>query len=375
MTQHNVLAALPLVEDHHGLRRYKRFLSGLPVGLLPLLLVTLAGAQSISVTSCGADPTGKLDSTSAFAKCLAQQTVGDITIPYGTYKLSSPIFKSRNQNLVGSGSTASILKCQSLNEPCIVAADTSGGPNVYSVSKIQNLVLQGPGVATTSIGVLIGGDPSGTLISKNAFGDGVMLIETRITGFEHGVQWGNNAWGNKIVRSYVFANATGLYAPASLANSGEALSITDSSVFNNTNGLEDHGGYEWLVQGSAFDYNQIAFYFTGSTIHAVNTHFEQQNANVFFQPYGSATLSLRDSEILVQANTGVDTSILNVWPQYLNLSINDVSVWSNHAVKYFMQNQGYTAGTITNIYGNGNKLVGALASAPTTVTVTAIQAF
>lgn len=325
-----------------------------------------------SVAQCGADPTGKADSTAAFAACLKATPNGDIFVPAGEYRISGTIVKSRNQNLIGAGSMASILQCQSTTAPCVVVGDTTGGGTDYADSRIQDITILGPGTNNASIGVFLGGDPAGKFSSSDAFADSANFVNVRILGFNHGVQWGNNAWLNKLVRTHVFSNAVGLYVPTGVGNAGENIGLTDSAIFNNgTNGIEDHGNFEWMLSGVSFDYNGTAMEFFGSTIHAVNCHFEQSGGQVFFQPYGDADLSIKDSEILVQANSGSDKYILSTWPQSLVVSIDNVSVWSNHPIQYFMRVQGTVTGTITNLYGNGNKMIQALSDTPSQAVLTA----
>lgn len=340
----------------------------LPAGVPPLN----AGA---SVTQCGADPTGNSDSTGAFNTCLKEVPSGDLWVPAGEYKILGTIVKNRDQNLIGAGSKASILQCESTTAPCLVVADTSSGVD-YSESRVQDLTLQGPGGGNSSIGVFLGGDPAGRFSSSSAFGDSASFMNVRITGFNYGIEWGNNAWLNKLVRTLVFGNTVGLYVPAVMSNSGENIGITDSAIFNNAEyGLEDNGDFEWMFSGVSFDYNGTAVEFLGSTIHAVNCHFEQSGGQVFFQRYGYADLSIRDSEILVQANSGSDKYILSTWPQLLNLSIDNVSIWSNHPVQYFMRVQGTVTGAITHLYGNGNKMIGALSDAVSQAVLTANSVF
>lgn len=341
-----------------------------------LILFAPAGSQQIAVTSCGADPTGHKDSTSAFQKCLSTLPAGNLFIPYGTYRITAPVFKKRNQNLVGMGSRASVLKCEAVNGPCIVAADTTGGPANYSTSVIQDLGIEGPGTNNHSAGILLGGDPADKVVSKDAFGDAVNIVDVRVRAFNHGVEWGNNAHSNKVVQSYIVENSSGLFTLPNLANSGKAISITDSSISNNQQyGIEDHNSFEWMIQGSSFDYNNTAIMFYGATIHAMNCHFEQGRAPIFLQPSGHANLSIKDSEIRIQSNTGTDKYVLSTWPQSLNLAIDDVNILSNHPVQYFMRVQGKITGVITNLHGNENKKIGALSEAHSQAAVTALDAF
>jgi hypothetical protein len=96
---------------------------------------------------------------------------------------------------------------------------------------------------------------------------------------------------------------------------------------------------------------------------------------VFFQPWGTATLSIRDSEILIQATSGDDKYILSTWPQSLSLVIDNVKIWSNHAVRYFMRMQGEISGTVTNLHGNGNKKIGAFCDDPSRQVLKPSEAF
>jgi hypothetical protein len=356
--------------------------------ILPVLLLwSIAGdvrAQSVrarvlgapvspgtTVVQCGADPTGETDSTDAFTACLKAVPNGDIWVPAGEYKIAGTIVKSRNQNLIGAGAASSTLRCQSTAAPCVVVADTSGGVNNYTASRLQDLTIQGPGTNNTSIGVFLGGDPAGHVSASDAYADSANFVDVRILGFNHGIEWGNNAWLNKLVRTHVFSNSVGLYASRGLSNSGENIGLTDSAIFNNADyGLNDNANFEWMFNGVSFDYNGTAVQFFGSTIHAVNCHFEQSGGQVFFQPYGDGALSIKDSEILVQAASGSDKYILSTWPQYLNISIDNVSVWSNHPIQYFMRVQGTVTGTITNLYGNGNQMIAALSDKPSQAVLT-----
>lgn len=324
-----------------------------------LALLSLNAPHRVSVLQCNADPSGHRDSTAAFAKCLASNPRGDLLIPAGKYRITGTIVKNRNQNLLGMGDKASVLQCESQTAPCLVAADTAGENN-YSVSSIENLGLEGPGPNTGSVGVYLGADPAGIISSPKAFADSVNLVGLRVARFGAGIEWGSNSYINKIVRCLILANGLGLSVPAGVRNSGEAIGITDSAIFNNhQSGIEDHGNFEWMIQDTSFDYNNTAIQFYGATIHAVNCHFEQQHAPVFFEPWGFGDISIRDTEILIQSPTGGDKYIFDTWPQSLHLLIDNVTVWSNHPVQYFVRARGNVQGSITNLHGNANKKIAA----------------
>ncbi len=180
-------------------------------------LLLFPALLQMSVVKCGADPSGKRDSTAAFAKCLAEHPSGDLFIPVGHYRINGTITKNRNQSLIGMGSKASVLTCEATTQACILAGDSSGGGDNYSVSSIENLGIEGPGPGNASIGIYLGGDPAGKMNASKAFGDAVNLIGVRVTGFNHGIEWGNNAYVNKIIRSLIFKNDVALFVPADSA--------------------------------------------------------------------------------------------------------------------------------------------------------------
>jgi len=169
----------------------------------------------------------------AFTTCLNAAPAGDILVPAGVYKINHTIVKNGNQNLIGAGSRAPELLCEVTNGPCLVVGDTTSGATKYTPSRVQNMTVQGPGPSSSSIGVYLGGDPQGQFSASDAYGDGADLVNGRVTGFNHGIEWGNNAWGNKLTRTFVFGIATGLYVTAGLSNSGENMRLTDTILFNN----------------------------------------------------------------------------------------------------------------------------------------------
>src|SRR5581483_3019594 len=150
-------------------------------------------AAGSSVIQCGADPTGTSDSTGAFNTCLKEVPRGDLWVPAGDYKILGTVVKNRDQNLIGAGSKASVLQCKSTTAPCLVVADTGSGVD-YGDSRVQDLTIQGPGAGNSSIGVFLGGDPAGKFSPSSAFADSASFMNVRITGFQYGIEWGNNAW-------------------------------------------------------------------------------------------------------------------------------------------------------------------------------------
>jgi hypothetical protein len=68
---------------------------------------------------------------------------------------------------------------------------------------------------------------------------------------------------------------------------------------------------------------------------------------------------------------------LATWPQALNIAIDNVSIWSNHPVQYFMRCQGAITGIISDsgLHGNGNKMIKALSNVSGSAVATGNSAF
>jgi hypothetical protein len=313
-----------------------------------------------SVLAYGADPTGTKDSTHAFQQALSANSAGRLYLPVqangapATYKITAPLHLTRRQGLVGAGAGASTVYCTSVASPCIVFADTIS-PVLYAIGTVENLSIAGPGTDNASIGLYLGGDPAGNFSSPESYAPSVSLHQVLISGFHTGIQWGNNAWGNKLVASEVLSCNTGLYVPTGVKNSGEAISLVGSTIANNTVfGLNDSQNSEWEISDSAFDYNGIAVNIFGGSLHVTNTHFEQGAGPFVRVPYGSPDLFLLNNNFLLNSPTGNDKAMLDLYPQHYVLVVDGARMFSAHPVANFIFAGGSPVGRIANLFGNSN---------------------
>jgi hypothetical protein len=325
----------------------------------------IAKGPLVDVRAYGADPTGAADSTAAVQAALTANPNGTIYFPAQTdgsasiYSISS-ITVLKTQRLLGVGATASQINCTSTTTACIVITDSNSN---YVIGGIDNIYLYGPGTGNSSIGIFLGGDPAGVLGSSGNFADGETFHNIRVSNFNVGVKFGNNAWSDRFDGSTIIGNSTGIDFPGGLSNSGEAIGINDSVIANGTVGIEDDGGGEFLMTNSSLDYNGTAVSGTAVSgtniiLYASNCHFEQSSGNFVFSPSGGVSLVLNGITFLLESSNGTDTKMINIWPQYASVKIDGASIYSNHPVTYFFWINSGSDSTpvvdIKNISGNGN---------------------
>jgi hypothetical protein len=299
----------------------------------------------------GADPTGQTDSKAAFEAALAATPSGTVSFGPGVFRITSTIRLNRNQQLEGAGAKASTFRCAMLSTPCVVVGDTEGGVSNYGVSNLREFSIMGPGLKERgSIGIYLGGDPAGKFSRSDAFADFVNMESVRITGFETGVMYGNNAYANKLDRVAIYGNSQGIFFPKGVSNSGEGESISNSSIFNNRGaGINLGGDSEWFVSGSSFDYNGEAAVWSGSIVYFSQCHFEEATAPILTVRSGSTQVSIRDSEFLVQDKAGTSADVFDFYPQGMNITISHISIYSNYQIPALMRFQGNVTGSVGDV--------------------------
>ena len=322
--------------------------------------IRTAHAQMPSVVSYGADPTGKRDSTHAFESALLAQPAGRLYVPAqadgspATYRISAPLHFTRRQGLVGAGAGAVTLACTAGASPCVTFADTIS-PVLHAIGSIQNISISGPGTDNGSIGLYLGGDPAGNFSPAEAYASSVSLDQVVVSGFHNCIQWGNNAWGNRLIASDILGCNSGIYVPSGVKNSGEAIRVMGSTFANNTGfGINDAQNFEWEISDSSFDYNAVAINLFGSSLHVTNTHFEQASGPFVLVPYGSPDIFLLNNNYLLNAAGGEDKAMLDLYPQHYALVVDGARIFANHPVTNFVFAGGSPMGRIANLFGNGN---------------------
>lgn len=111
------------------------------------------GSTVGSVKDYGAKGDGVTDDTSAFNAAIAAG-LGVVSIPPGTYKITSTITLPLNTSLIGSGSNATIINYTGSSTAFIMGSTTITGFPVSVYGKIARIRINGAGVAG-SIGVSI----------------------------------------------------------------------------------------------------------------------------------------------------------------------------------------------------------------------------
>jgi hypothetical protein len=199
---------------------------------------------------------------------------GEIYIPAGTYTQTTSISIPRCIKLHGASAMSTRITWTPTGGWAIVVADnqTSLDYNFSYEGAVEDLTLYGPGVANTAGAIYLGGSdgaansPSTSSDPQTNLGDHFNINRVRIMrlpsaiGFNVGIQWGANAWSNTIFESIVAYSGTGLYFPSTIAtlNSGEDISILNSSIQNNTGiGLNVATGNNVNVTAvnTSFDFN------------------------------------------------------------------------------------------------------------------------
>lgn len=240
---------------------------------------------------------------------------GTVLIPPVTpyYNFSTTIVKPRCVSLQGAGAASTILNWVPATGAAMVAADRGAGKATYPEGQVSQLTLQGRSPDNKgSIGLYIGGDPSGTLIAADAYGDDQAFSDIRILGFGRGIQWGNNAWANNFDNLVITLNGIGIDMPPALNNTGESLVFHRTSIQNSTvQGINQIGYAFFQFHGCRFDYNA-----TGGTVAYAafyGTHFEQKSGTIltlkaFFNP----VLIIDSGEAFLEAGTGSDAQMFEV---------------------------------------------------------------
>lgn len=209
---------------------------------------SINGTAQISVSNsygwAGGDVGAWINSAIASIGC------GDVYIAAGNYNQSTSAIVPRCIHVRGSSAMGTrITWVPSSGWQFILADNTPNLDDNYSYEgAIEDLTLVGPGVTNTAGAFYFGGSDGATnspstLIDPQAnFGDHFNINRVRIirppslNGFNVCMQWGSNAWSNTIFQSVVSFCGTGLYFPATITNlnSGEEISVVNSSVSNNT---------------------------------------------------------------------------------------------------------------------------------------------
>lgn len=232
---------------------------------------------------------------------------GEVYIPAGTYTQTTSIIKPRCVKLSGASGYATTLNYTATTGCEVVIADGSG-TSIYAPGALEDLNLVGPGTSTSTCGVYFGGSDGGPTSPATSFdpgtnyGDHANVNRVRVTQFNVGVQFGFNTWRDTLFESVITSNGTGVSMPASVtggnpgSNSGENITLLDSSVINNVGvGLFVGSGLlaNFNLVNTSFDFNgswavQNGTAFTQTSVSFVNGYIVQPSQ--WIQNYGRMNL-------------------------------------------------------------------------------------
>lgn len=259
-------------------------------------------AGSVSVTSRGADPTGRNDSTQAFRDAIAAAQGGVVWIPPGEYRLTSSLSGVQNVTLQGAGSWHSVVRTSRF----IDQQHSSGGVHIKDFAVIgevtervdsspdnfvngslgPNSSVSGMWLQHLKVGLWLTGNNDNLVVENNRILD-TTADGLNLNGTARGVKVRNNFLRNQGDDSLAMWS---LYSPN-----------TDSSFENNTisqpnlaNGIAIYGGTDITVRNNLIlDTNAL-----GSGIAISNQKF----LDPFFPLAGTIT---------VDGNTLVRTGAMN----------------------------------------------------------------
>lgn len=250
---------------------------------------TLSGVNgALNAASCGGSPLPSWCPTNSdiggwvnAAIATLPGKCGEIYIPAGNYNQTTTMWLSRCIRLHGSSAQGTRITWKNTSGWQVVVADNNPNlDNNFSYEgAIEDLSLLGPGQAGNTAGAIyLGGSDSGANSPPPScqpptvcdpvsnHGDHFNINRIRIFqpgssgGFNVCIQWGSNAFSNTIFQSIVSYCGTGLNLPSTIGtlNSGEDISILDSSILNNTGiGLNVGTGINVNVTAvnTSFDFN------------------------------------------------------------------------------------------------------------------------
>lgn len=155
---------------------------------------------------------------------------------------------------------------------------------INNVSSGTSLTVDARCSATPTSGAytVMGSPSTGTDPSGN-YGDNIVFNRVRILNFNTAVQWGNHAWLNSFIQSNLSANAVGMYFPADLTESGEAISINAGTLIgSNGQGIvtakNGNPDVDFHISQASVDYN-VGWALANGSVHSQfdisGSHVEQ----------------------------------------------------------------------------------------------------
>lgn len=229
---------------------------------------------------------------------------GTVVLPAGVLSFSTTILKPRCVVIRGQSRTATLLRYTGAGAAVIIADNAGHDPLQADSGGLSHLTLRGPGAGTASVGVYLGGDPSGTVSPSGDWGNFQIFQNVRVQMFGTAYQFGNNSWLDVWRGGMIDQNGTGIYFPDGLRNSGEALDFyggqfDDNGVALNAQGATD----DFYFYGTSFD-------FSGPGDKGQGPAIVSASGNPVIQLFGCHLESVSGPMISI---TGGGTAILDIY--------------------------------------------------------------
>jgi hypothetical protein len=336
-------------------------------------LSTLAGATAQSVNgvlnpaSCGASAPPAWCSGSELGAwinaAIAEIGCGTIEIPVASvpYGFTTTIRKPRCIVLTGQGGGTQLT--YSGSSAAIVVADALGTNNYFD-GGLRDLYLTGPGYGTSTIGIFCGGDPLNVLSPSGDYCDLQKNYNVTINQFGNGIKFGNNAFLNDFYSLDVFTNATSIWVPSGLSNSGEHITFHGGYFTATSTVFENDGGAMISFFGSSFDsLSTGTTAWSGSNLWGTcySCHFEAVTPTTFIAGTNTGNVNIIGGEMWSNSSTGSTSQfVLISGSNGGNLNLDSISLASNNPVTQLVNwTASITGGeaetlNITNLRGNGS---------------------
>jgi hypothetical protein len=198
---------------------------------------------------------------------------------------------------------------------------------IASVASATSLTVGSCATSPVSGAYWVTGSPSSADPSSN-YGDNIVIDRVRVFNFPVGLQWGNHSWLHSIRQSNFSANATNVFYPSDLTESGENESFSDGTLISSGGfglvlGKNGNGDVDFHLYGLSVDYNTgigLAAGNGNAQVTIDHSHFESRAqaianysglfvSNSYFTVGSSLTTYLVDNES--SSCSIVNTSMFN----------------------------------------------------------------
>ena len=235
----------------------------------------IAGAP-VNVIDYGAttsDATGSINVAAynlAAAAIAASGVDSTLIFPAGIYKFNAGITLDITLMSISGDNATFDFSNIATSATALTVTGTTG--DIYSNLKtcLSGVIIKGPGVSGTSIGVYFNA-------TTTTGPDHIELSNVGITNFSYGTTYGSNAYIITFNHCNVYGNARGFQSYVGAGpNSGERISFVNSSIFNNTAygiRIEDSNSSIHFVNTS-IDYNVQALFLSVGFVHFTSCYFE-----------------------------------------------------------------------------------------------------